>query len=325
MRNLSTSSNKTDYWQSSQSAARNPAAPIAMNFSIPGNYSATDTSDPSAPILTDPFTVNFKVNPPLVIPAGCNCSLVQASFAYTQPNIAAPGILVSQFAGNNRITISFAGGPATDYFLPTGLYDYFDVQTQLNLIARDQGWILTSTDLFILTGISATQKIIFSMNPVALPGAAFPAGGITVSFQNPGVLALNDSIGEVLGFTPTLIGPTIVAPAAGTVIVSQEGDAVADFGNTSAYALYISIVNGTYVNGLIGQLLYVFPLGNSAPNSVVSYQPSLIFPVQASSGTFSSIQVWTTDQSGNKLPWSYYQAPFQFSLLIGKNKSDGSV
>jgi hypothetical protein len=47
--------------------------------------------------------------------------------------------------------------------------------------------------------------------------------------------------------------------------------------------------------------------------------------VQLASGTFSSIDIWTADQNGKRLPWAFYQAPFQFSAIISKNKEDGSI
>jgi hypothetical protein len=87
----------------------------------------------------------------------------------------------------------------------------------------------------------------------------------------------------------------------------------------------MSFVTNSYQNGSTGQLLYSFPLGAFTANSVVAYQSTQRLPVQLSAGMYSTVNVWTADQSGNRLPWSEYQAPFEFTLVISKNKKDGSL
>lgn len=325
-------------WQSSTAGIKNKPAPIPISFAIPAGYSATV---PGGPILTDRYTVQFQFAPPLIIPENCSCGLTQASFAYSQPNIVGPATLQSAPNGNNRITFTFgsaATGPV-DVVLDQGLYDFVDVQTALNVWVRTHdinggvappGTAIVSgvSDLFIFTGISSTQKLIFSMDPAALAGGVFPAGGIIVDFENPSIVSgFNNSIGPVLGFPTDPLDPasTFTAPAGSSNIYSAYAPNVAGFSDTSAYTLYMSILTNSYQNGSSGQLLYSFPLGNYTPNSVVGYQATLRFPVQLVSGTFSAINLWTADQSGNKLPWDLYQAPFQFSAMISKNKDDGSM
>jgi hypothetical protein len=276
------------------------------------------------------------MNPPLVIPENCSAALYQASFAYSQPNIAGPAVLENLTDGNNRLTINYGGAGNVDITLATGLYSLDDVQSALNIwfrthdatgaVAPPATAIVTgATDLIILTGISATQKVVFSVNPAALAGAVTPAGGILFSFVNPSpVSALNNSIGEVLGY-PTDGSADFTVPAGVATIYSSYAPNTADFATRSAYAIYMSILKNSYINGSTGQLLYSIPLGNVAPNSVASFMPTLRFPVQTTSGTYSFVNVWTADQDGNRLPWAYYQAPFQFSILLSKNKSDGSL
>lgn len=327
-------------WQSSTSGIKNKPAPIPISFSIPAGYAATTSG---GPILLDRYTVRFPFNPPLIIPENCSCALTQASFAYSQPNIVGAFTLQSAPNGNNRITIDFGAG-FVDIVLDPGLYDFTDVQTALNIWVRTHdinggdappgtAIVTGTTDLFILTGISSTQKIIFSLNPNAFSPAGFPVGGITVNFENPSPTAdpahASDSIGPVLGYGTDAMGTTkfeFTTPSGATTeIFSDYAPNVAGFSDTSAYTLYMSIVTNSYQNGSSGQLLYSFPLGNYTPNSVVGYQATLRFPVQLISGTFSAIDVWTADQTGNKLPWDLYQAPFQFSAIISKNKEDGSI
>lgn len=307
--------------QTATSGLKSIGAPIALNFSIPEDIA----TNPTATInLTDKYTANFKLNPPLIIPPDCCCDLIQSSFAYSQPNIAGPGEIESIPNGNNRISIRWGSAISyTDYYLPTGLYDYLDVQYQLNLIARNNGWATGSVDLFIVQGVSSTQKIVITINPLALSPTSFPVGGVDISLQNPSpVTGRNDSLCFILGFNPSYV---LNIPAGGSTSIIIYAPNVAGFSDTSAYALYMSLIYGSYKDGLTGSLLYSFPLGNFSPNSIVSYQASLRYPVQISSGTFSNVKIWTTDQSGNRLPWNYYQAPFQFSVLISKNKADGSL
>lgn len=320
-------------WETSTSGVKYPAAPIPISFSIPAGYTQTI---PGGPILIDRQTVRFPFNPPLILPENCCCGLTQASFAYSQPNIVGPFTLQSAPNGNNRISIDFGSG-FVDILLDPGLYDFVDVQTALNIWVRTHdvnggdappGTPIVSgtTDLFIFTGISSTQKIIFSLNPNAFTPAGFPVGGITVNFENPSVVSgLNDSIGPVLGYPTTGAGVFTTPSGPTTDIYSNYAPNVAGFSDTSAYTLYMSIVTNSYQNGSSGQLLYSFPLGNYTPNSVVGYQATLRYPVQLASGSFSAVDIWTADQAGNKLPWDLYQAPFQFSAIISKNKSDGSI
>ncbi len=323
-------------WSSSTSGIKKGASPIPMSFAIPANYTTTATT-PGAPILMDQYTVQFKLNPPLIIPENCSMALDKAAFAYTQPNIVAPAILEAFPNGNDRVTINVGGAGNVDIVLDNGLYTYLDVAQALNVYVRSHSTtgaaappatpiVSGSTDLFILTGITSTQKIILSLNPAALPGGVFPVGDFVVNFTNPSpVSGLNNSIGTVLGFPVTGGGAILTAPAGSSDVFSSFAPNVSDFANASAYALYMSIVTGSYKNGSTGQLLYSFPLGGFQPNSVASYQSTQRYPVPVSSGTYSNVSIWTADQNGNRFPWSYYQAPFAFDALISKNKEDGSL
>lgn len=308
-------------WHVNNSGIASLGEPIPINFSIPAGYSQTESG---GPILVSPSRVSFKVSPPLVIPKNCNCVLTSASFCFSQPNVAPANTIASISAGNNRISINFDNAGLTDYRIPLGLYSVTDVQLALNQIARDEGWVTSSTNLFILTGISATQQVVFSLNPAALTGGVFPTNGIEISFTNPGVDTLNDSMGELLGFPTTGPGSSFTVLGGGSDVFSEVGPDPADFANISAYNLYVSFLKNSYQNGAIGQLLYSFPIGPYTPNSVVNYQPSLMFPVQVQPNEYTDVEIWTTDQSGNPLPWVYYQSPFSFSGIIAKNKADGS-
>lgn len=334
---------QSNQWSSITSGIKNRAAPIPISFAIPENYTATGPN-PNDPVLLDPFTVRFNMQPPLILPENCSCGLTQASFAYSQPNIVGPAVIESAPNGNNRITIDFGSGPV-DIVLDEGLYTFTDVETFLNIWVRQHDptgvvappatpIVAGTIDLFTFTGIAATQKLVISLNAAALntvlfPGPAFPAGGIVVNFANPSPTGnpvhAFDSIGGVLGWPTTGPGSSFTTSSGGTGIESFYAPNVAGFSDTSAYTLYMSIVTNSYQNGSTGQLLYSFPLGAFDPNSVASFQPTLRYPVQLTSGTYSGINVWTADQSGNRFPWSRYQAPFQFSAIISKNKEDGSM
>lgn len=319
----------SNQWQTSTSGLKAPNAPIALNFSIPEQFAASTGSIN----LIDPTTVEFKMSPPLIIPDGCCADLITASFPYSQPNVAAASDgLASIATGNDRVSVNFnaTGFASGEIVIATGLYSYTDVEYALNQFAITAGWIpaaATSQQLFILTGIAATQQIVLTVDPAALTGGVFPAGGIIINFTNPSpVSGLNNSMGDLLGFPTTGAGATLTVPGGGAVPISFLAPTAANFAATSAYVLYCSLITNSYQNGLTGNILYSFPLGGSGQtNSVISYQASLRYPVQVTSGTFSSVKVWTTDQSGNRLPWVFYQAPFQFSMIISKNKSDGSI
>jgi len=292
----------------------NPIIPIY--FSIPAGYTQTQ---PGGPILQTPARVSFNVNPVIRVGNDYSCYLTNASFSFTQPNIASVSDGVAGISsGNNRISINFDSVFFTSYYVPLGLYSVEDLQLALNQIGRDEGWIVNPTDLFILTGIQATQKVILSLNPAALTGGVFPALGIDIKFDNPDILGNNDSMGTLLGF-PT-DSTLYTAPGGTSTVVSFPAPNVSNFANISAYNLYISFLTNSYQNGAIGQLLYSFPIGPYSPNSVVQFQPALKFPVPCHPNVYSTIDIWTTDQAGNLLPWKYYQSPFSFSCLLVKNK-----
>lgn len=313
-------------WRSSTSGLQGNIAPIPLQFSIPEGFSQSTNKI----TLVDDSTVSFAMNPPLIIPDGCSIDLNTASYAYSQPNVAAAGEVPAFINGNNRVTITFGANPPVDVLIPRGLYDYTDVAYQLNLYARTvtpTPWIVAGgADLFVFQGISSTQQLSITLNPAGLFGGIFPSGGVTLSFINPSIVSpnLSNSMGDLLGFG-TSTANQIVGPSLSSIPKTVISPFAAGFSDTSAYVLYMSIVTNSYSNGLTGQLLYSFPLGNETPNSVVGYQASLRYPVPVNSGNFSSVQIWTTDQEGNKLPWKYYQSPFQFTALISKIKADGSV
>ncbi len=303
------------------------AEPQSMTFSIPSQFQVGQTSGNITCI--DPFTARFQLNPPLNVSDHSVIELHQASFPYTQPNIASLADAVPNIStGNNRISINYGGAGWVDYPISTGLYTFSDIEFALNQIAFNAGWITSPTGLFVLQGIIATQQIIFTINPSVLVGGIFPVGNFAVSFANPSLeppgTAMN-SMGPVLGFPTSGAGSLITGVAGSSSVVTTIAPNISNFANVSGYLLYVSIVNSSYLNGSSTKLLYAFPLGNSEPNSVIAYQASLRLPVSCNNSTFSFIDVYTTDQSGNRLPLKFYQAPFEFSVLISKTKQDGSV
>ena len=153
----------------------------------------------------------------------------------------------------------------------------------------------------------------------------FPAGGVVISFANPGVLGLNDSIGDILGY-PTG-GAGSVLTIAGGVSIPQAFAApfVANFAEVNSYILYVSTVKDSYSNGLTGQLLFAFPLGDYAPNTIAKYQSTSRYPVPASPGPHSQVTIYLTDNFGNKIPLRFFQGAIAFSFVISRNKADGSI
>lgn len=304
------------------------ADPVPFSFSIPAGFSPGQTSGSVA--CVDAFTARISIAPPLQIPIEMEAHITSGSVAYTQPNIGTSTAPIPGFpAGDNRISITWGGGPPVDYLLPQGLYGYTDIATQLNLIAAQNGWTTSSTAaLFTLIGIQSTQKILLSVNPAAISaGGAFPPGGVIISFANPGVNGLNDSIGPILGF-PTSGGGSVLTIAGGagtTSVVTFAAPNVSNFAFTSAYAIYMSFLRDSYANGLTGKLLYVFQLGTAQPNTVLTVLPPLKYTIPMAAGSYSTVDVNFTDQSGNRLSLANFQSPANISLMLAKRNSDGSV
>jgi hypothetical protein len=311
-------------WTATGSNVMKVPQPIPFALSIPAGF--TSGSQSGQLTAVDGFTVRAQLSPNMQLPPDSEAHLIQASIAYTQPNIGPASANIPGFpAGDDRISINFNGGGRTDYFFPQGLYSVDDIATQLNIIANTAGWSTNPTiPLFIVQGVAATQTVILTVNPAALSGGVFPAGGIVIDFLNPGVNTLNDSIGPILGWPTSGGGATLSIPGGGSTPVSFAAPNVANFAFTSAYALFCSFVTDSYQNGLTGKLLAVFPLGNFLPNSVMAFQPSLKYPVPTAAGVYSSVDFFFTDQSGNRLLLTNFQAPTQFTLLIAKSSPTAS-
>lgn len=314
-----------DRTQFSPTGGQKIADPIPFSIAIPGSFTTGTTAGNVTAI--DAYTARITLSPPLQLASSMEAHVVTAALSYTQPNMGAAADIVPGFpAGDNRISITWNGGARTDYLLAKGLYGYPDVAQALNLIAFNAGWITSlSPPLFTLVGVSATQKVILSVNPAGLSGGVFPAGGVVIDFLNPGALALNDSMGPILGFPTSGGGATLTIAGGGSATVTFPAPNVANFAIYSAYILYLSCVRDGYLNGLSGKILYSFPLGDFAPNSVVAYQPPLILPVPVVSGTYSQVDIYFTDQSGNRLSLANFQAPTSLSIMMAKTRFDGSV
>jgi hypothetical protein len=312
------------YSRSSPDGGSQAAQPIPFSFAIPSEFTPGMVSGNVT--CADAYTARIALSPSLQLSDKMEGHLTQGSIAYTQPNIGSPGQVPGFPSGDDRISIAWNGGARTDYLLPEGLYGFADVATQLNLIAAANGWITNPTaNLFTLLGVTATQSVILQVNPMVLAGGVFPAGGVVIDFLNPGALGQNDSIGPILGWPTSGAGATLTIAGGGSAIVSFSAPNTANFAITSAYAVYISFLKDSYSNGLTGKLLYVFPLGSGVPNSVLSFQPSLAYAVPVSSGTYSTADVWFTDQSGNRLPLVNFQAPTVISMMIATLRTDRSV
>lgn len=310
----------TQQWEVTGSNLKRNNGPIPLNFNIPENAITGTLPNLTIP---DQFTARFQMSPPLIIPDNSCCDLTVASFPYSVPNIAGINQLPSIPTGNNRISINWNGTGLHDYNIDTGLYSYLDVQYALNQIAVIQGWILPSEQLFTLVGIQATQKIDIILTPT-MSMTTFPAGGIIISFANPGVAFLNDSIGTILGFPTSGAGSILSVAGGGSLPVSFAAPNVADFAEVNSYILYVSTVKDSYSNGLTGQLLFAFPLGDYAPNTVAKYQSTLRYPVPASPGSHSQVSIYITDNFGNKIPLKFFQGAISFSFVLSRNKADGS-
>lgn len=301
------------------------ADPVPFSFAIPASFTPGQTSGNVN--CVDAFTARITLQPPLQISREMEAHMTSGSVAYTQPNIGFASAPIPGFpAGDNRISINFNAGGRTDYFLPNGLYGFDDVATQLNIIAAAAGWTTSaSAALFTLIGVQSTQKVLLVVNPAPLAGGVFPAGGIVIDFLNPGVGALNDSIGPILGWPTSGGGATLTIAGGGSTPITFVAPNVSNFAFTSAYGLFMSFVRDSYISGLTGKLLYVFSLAQAAPNSVLSVLPPLKFSVPLVAGSFSNVDVTFTDQSGNRLSLANFQSPAAISLMLAKRNADGSV
>ena len=314
--------NSSLYGRPAHDAQCAPRRPIPFSLAIPSGFTTGTQSGQLTAI--DGYTCRVSLSPNLTLQPNSEAHLIQAAIPYTQPNIgpAAAGI-PGYSSGNNRISITWNGGARTDYYMggsssSSGLYGVNDVAQALNQIAATAGWIASAatSPLFILTGVAATQKVIMTLDPSVLTGGTFPAGGVVIDFLNPSVAALNDSIGPILGWPTSGGSASLSIAGGGAAAVSFLAPNVANFALYTAYALYASFVTESYNQGLTGKLLAVFPLGAASPNTVMSTQATLEYPVPVAPSVYSTIDFYFTDQSGNRLLLSNFQSPIEFSFVI---------
>lgn len=332
--------------------------PIPFSFSLPASFKPGQQVG-NVRCITD-NTARITLSPPIQFDRQMEGHLVQASMPFSQPNIGGPGGDVPGVkTGNNRISITWPGvdggnglGARFNFYLPQGLYGLQDVEDALNYLAfalpynvNPAGPIygLGITDdftdrFFQLSGVAATQQIIMGFDPTVtgLPGGAFPAGA---SFDflnpsapnpfNPSLSGINDSLGPVLGFLTTAgnhpAGGDLPMPAGQTTLYQVLSVDRADLAIYSAYVMYMSCLRDNYNNGLTGQLLYTFNIGGRQPNSIMSFNPSLVTPVPVATGSFSSIDVWFTDDQGNNLKLANFDGSVTVNVVFAKTKEDGSV
>jgi hypothetical protein len=277
------------------------------NISSPDGYVASLALAP--PIRLTPNNPAFKYV----------CAPKVFSVPYSAYNV---GAAVTPYpAGNNRVTIQFGVGAAQDFIAPSGLYGYVDIQSWLNQVALQQGWVASSATqaLFTLSGLATTQQLVVTINPSPLTGGVFPAGGLSLSFVNPSpVSGNNDSMGPLLGFPAAGGGAVLSAVAASSSPFIFTGPNAANLAFVSAYLLYCSVASGAYSNGAPSQVLAVFNLGDQMPNTVFSVSASAAGgPVPLSNpGTISSINFWLTDQLGNAIPLSQLNGPLGIYFTI---------
>lgn len=295
--------------------------PVPFTVAIPAGFAIGNVSGNL--LCVDGYIARVTLSPNLTIRQDSEVHLIQASLAYSQPNIGTAASAIPGFpAGDDRISIAWNGGARTDYIFPQGLYAVSDIATQLNIFANTAGWTTNPlVPLFVVQGVSATQSIILTLQPAALTGGIFPAGGVVIDFLNPSVAALNNSIGPILGWPTTGAGATLTIAGGGGTPVSFSAPNTANFALTTAYALGCSFAIGSYLSGGTGSLVSVFPLGTFAPNSVISFQPPLRFPVPTIAGAWATVDFTFYDQSGNRLLLANFQAPTSFSLLIAEATS----
>ncbi len=294
--------------------------PQPLALAIPAFFTSGSTIGNVTAI--DAYTARIQMSPPLQIPSDMVANLVNADVSYTQPNMGSSADGIPGYAaGNNRISIDFDALGLTDYLVPAGLYGYPDLALALNQIAVTAGWVASlDTPLFTMRGVASSQKIVLGVSPAGLAGGVFPAGGIVLDFTNVGQLGLNDSMGRIVGFPVTGGGATLTVPGGGSDIVYFDAPNIADFATTSAYVVYMSFLRDSSFNGGNGKFLYKFGLGDATPNTVASYQPPQPYLVPCVAGSYSSVDVYWTDQSGNRLKLQWFQAPLSLSVLIDKKR-----
>ena len=263
-------------------------------MSITKQYSINFNSQTATAV--NPSTFNNKYTTTLYNPLGapleaksCKVGMVAAQVWNYDTNILAP---------NNKLYYKpNAIDPETSLTIPNGYYGLSELQTQISLQLEIAGY---APDLFIITGDTATQKVVVRFTYVD-------------TYLN---FTPTDSIFEILGFTNRYSPATApgVPSVAGGVDIANN---VAQFNSVNGFLIQLpNLVNdGIPTNSLGTSVIGLIPT-IAAPNSLISYSPEQVIWVQADHLIGSKIFQLEFEITNELIEPVTVLDPFNFTITI---------
>jgi hypothetical protein len=176
--------------------------------------------------------------------------------------------------------------------IPSGNYGISDINAFIHSVMKENGdyTVVSDADVFDI-------NLIPNYNTLKLQIVI--TNGYSINFTGT-------NFGKLIGFDPQ------------NVTATKYGERVADISNgIDSLAINCDAIDGSYSNGVAGQVLYTF-VPSTAPGSNISVQPrSLIFcPVYKN--IIRSISITITDQNQNRLDFNGEGSSYLLELRITK-------
>ena len=221
---------------------------------------------------------------------------------YTSPNISA-------VRGNNLFQYTIPAPNAGTHLLtiPDGLYDLVDLERTIadELVSKGHGTIVAP--IFSFAGLAGEQRIIITIVGV----------GYEIDFS------IANTIRDMLGFASNTYGALPagagVTTAASTV---HKATLIADMSQgLESYVVHASIVGDSYLGGVSGDALMLLSLSAGNPNTQLTEINFLDKAgLSLNSGRISRINVYLTDQSGNRITLNNNTYTVSFILRRKRNR-----
>ena len=179
-------------------------------------------------LAEDGHSFNYTFSPALVVPSeavDAELKVVEASLVYTWPNLS---------VGTNTDQFKYIrAGTTYTHTIPKGIYDLKGLASFMNAAAFSDGFSL-SNDLFVLEGVTATQKVTL--------GAYITGGhGVKVMFQEPTMA----NVARLLGFDTTEVHLT----GDNGTYQFETGSNRALFSDLQYVTIQSTLVSGAYDSG----------------------------------------------------------------------------
>lgn len=244
--------------------------------------------------------LQYALPSPLILDNNYEVAIASFYMYYSWPNITSN-------LSNNQLGYIF-NGSTTNLTLPDGFYQISDLGNYIQQYQEAQGqYVLNNSGQQVTYGPSLVANQVYykttvSSTPIPTTGAFNSLTGWT----NPNSIVLS-------GLTPQLVVPsgnmsTLLGVTSGTYpspaqsgAYSVNGSFIPQISNVTSVNMSLNVIAPSFVS-TSPQIALSFPSGgNTAYGALISISPPVLLWHRCQAGSFSTLQITLTDQSGNQL------------------------